>query len=300
MYEVTLPIGRYLRVVKSNAFTAVATKVCVRSSASASQSKHTIRLTAVPLPPVVIKKLNPIAVVAEVKLFTIRGYIKNSVTNGLVTDDLLRSGKFSMVYIDKDTKKAYTATILKGGVWQIQLPAGNYRREIRMDQFAEMTEEKRVTQSSDEQSKENILFLSPTVRGFRVVLTWGKLPLDLDAHVIMPNAVDIDTGEVNFDKPKSKDGHVTLDVDAKLGFGPETLSFIDIAPGVYQYYVNRYSNEASLQKSDAKVVVFKGNKLIRKFHVPRGGDPTAENWHVFNIDTINHKLIEVNQLKDMW
>jgi len=303
MYEVTLPIGRYYRVARSSAFITASKKVCIRSSANAAQEKHTIFLTPVPEPPlpVVFHKLAPpVPTVPEEKIFTIRGFIKNSVTNKLITDDVLNSGEFSMVYVNKVTKVAYKAIILKGGIWQVKLPAGSYTRVIRMKEFAEMTEEKKVTESADEQTKDNILFLSPVVRGFRVVLTWGALPLDLDAHVILPNAVDIDTGEVNFDKPKSKDGHVTLDVDNKLGYGPETVTFLDIVPGVYKYYVNRYSNEAPIQKSGAKVVLFKGDKLIKKYYVPTSGDPTNENWHVFDIDTINHQLIEVNRLEDMW
>jgi len=303
MYEITLPIGRYLRIVTSKLFKPLSTKVCVRSSANASQDKHTVLLTALPEPPIpiIIHKLSPpVPTVPEVKTLIVRGYIKNSVTNKLVTDDILNSSNFTMVYVNKDTKLEYRATILKGGIWQMILPAGNYLRVFRLKGFAEMTEDKSVISSSDEQTNSNIIFVSPVVRGFRVVLTWGKTPLDLDAHVILPGATDIDTGEVNFDRAKSKDSHVTLDVDAKLGYGPETFTFVDIAPGVYQYYVNRYSNEAPIQKSGAKVIVFKGDKLIRKFYVPTTGDPTLENWHVFNIDTINHKLEVVNKLKDMW
>jgi len=302
MYEVTLPIGRYTREVKSPFFNTNTSKVCVRSSANVSQSKHTVTLTPVPEPPkpIIRKLVNPIPTEPEVKLFTLRGYIKNSVTGLIITNDLLASGNFTMEFVDKVTHKTYKATVQKGGIWQIILPAGNYVRDIRMKDFAEMTEDKKVTESSDELTKDNILFISPTVRGFRVVLTWGKTPLDLDAHVILPDAVDTLTGEVFFDKRASPDKHVILDLDATTGYGPETISFTDIAPGVYQYYVNRYSNEAPIQKSKAKVIVFKGNKLIRTYKVPRGGDPTSENWHVFNIDTINHQIVEVNKLKDMW
>jgi len=126
----------------------------------------------------------------------------------------------------------------------------------------------------------------------RVVLTWGATPLDLDAHVLLQDG----NTEVNFDNRKSKDGKVTLDVDARTGFGPETVSFVDPAPGTYKYYVNRYSNEAPLQKSGASVKVYHGDKLYKTFAVPTEGDSTLDNWYIFDIDSNKNELNEVNQL----
>jgi len=255
-------------------------KFCVRPGASSEYPKHKIYLDEIPLPkPKPIEK--PVTV-------TLRGFVKDSTSNKVISDP-----RISITFINQVTNAMYKATVLPGGIYSVSnLTQGKYKVETNLAGFADFHEIHQISASSDEKNPINTILLSPVINGWRVVLTWGATPLDLDAHVVLQDG----NSEINFDNRKSKDGKVTLDVDAKEGFGPETVSFVKPSPGIYKYYVNRYSNEAPLQKSGAKVKVYQGDKIYKTFAVPTGGDSTLDNWYVFDIDTNKNVLNEVNNL----
>jgi hypothetical protein len=283
-YETTLPTGIYTRTVTSSHFVNNSAKICIHTSTSNFQAKHNIFLTIAP--PV----LN---VLPAVKLITVRGYIKNATNNKLFTAEMLNQGNASFTYTNKKTNVVYKATFLPGGIYQVSLQAGDYIRDVLFDKFAEMTQEVHHYASSNETDMKNVVYLSPEINGYRIVLTWGAKPKDLDTHLVMP-----DGSEVNFDNKISADKHVTLDVDATNGYGPETISLVDITPGVYYYYVNKFSSEETLTNSKAKVTVFKGSKLVKEIKVPANGDGALDYWNVLKIDATKDKLIVVNELRD--
>jgi hypothetical protein len=263
-YSVTLPVGRYLRSVTSKNFKPVSGWICIRSTTN-WPGKHVI--TVVPtLPPR--------------ETFKVRGYIKNGINNKIFNDSDLDNMNVTVTFVDKLTLESFTATRQPGSVYQVELPKGNYNRTSGANKYAEMTEDISVSRNTNEAIEDNIIFLSPSINGYRAILVWNKLPQDLDAHVILPTGV-----EVNFDTKSSADKHVTLDVDALKGYGPETVSFDTIAPGVYKYYVQKFSNEDSLTHSGAIVRLFKGSRLFGQYRVPTVGDTSYDYWHVFNIDT---------------
>jgi len=274
-YSITVPAGRYKRIVTSLKFRPYASTVCIKTIPSSNPRKHV--LTLIPLQPIV-------------EMFKIRGYIKNATTNKLFDDETLIKAKARVVFINKLTKEKYESEILKGSVYEIELPKGSFERSVTAENFADMVEIVEIKGSSAENDSHNIIFLSPAVRGFRSILIWGRLPQDLDSHVVLP-----DGSEVNFNSRISGDKHVTLDVDALKGYGPETVTFEDLAPGLYKFYVNRFTNEAPLSQSNAKVRIFKGNKMLGEYSVPTDND-IFENWHVFNIDTSSDSVQIVNKL----
>jgi len=300
-YSVTLPIGRYVRTVISKNYKFNTQKVCVRTSSDVSQDKNTAYLTLLPPPPVVVPKpvvkpdgtiVKPVGpqVVPPPTTFKIRGYVKSSLDNKPLDDKLLKNA--TMTFTNKASGNVYSGTFLKGAIWSVVLPAGSFARKITVSGYAPMTAHVVVTQDSDEKNHSNDIFVMPDINGYRATLTWGSTPLDLDAHVILPDGT-----EVNFDSRKSKDGKVTLDVDALKGYGPESVSFLNgAAKGVYQFYVNRYTNDASLIGSGAKVVVIKGSKVVKYYNVPTTGDKTADNWLVFSLDLANDKLTDIDQI----
>jgi len=282
-YQVTLPVGRYTRSADVKGYKILSENVCIRASANISQPKHTITLTLGPPPPPPDK---------PVELVKIRGLIKDATTNRVLADSDLQSSGATITFVDKDTNDSYNATLVNGSVYEVNLPAGRYTRTSSMKGMADMPQSITVGKGSDEKNSVNIIFLIPVVKGYRIVLTWGAVPLDLDAHVILPDGT-----EVNFDNRKSPDGHVTLDVDALKGFGPETVSFVDLAPGIYQFYVNRYTNEEIFTRSNARIVVVHIDRVVKEYRIPTSGDPTFDNWHVFNIDGKADTVTDVNQLK---
>jgi len=283
MYQVTLPIGSYTREVTVAGFKTSTAKVCVRTSAGDSiLPKHTVSLEAIPVPP---KK--PEIPIEPNPIITLRGYIKDATTNKPIN-----STNISLTFTNNSTKTVYKATVFPGGLYEVTgFKAGSYKVEALLKGYTDEVDTRNITGSSDEKDLRNVILMSPEVNGWRAVLTWGSTPLDLDAHVQLP-----DGKEVNFDTRKSGDGKVTLDVDARKGFGPETVTWIDPSPGVYKYYVNRYTNEASIQVSKAKVVVYRGNKKILNLKVPTTGDATLDNWYVFDLDTEKGEIVTMNQL----
>lgn len=125
--------------------------------------------------------------------------------------------------------------------------------------------------------------LSPVMRsldGLRVVLSWGRSPADLDLHAVFPG------NHVFFSKKFGTNAN--LDVDDTDSFGPETITIEKKAFGQsYLFAVHDYSNRtepnrAALSESGAKVFVYIGESLIRRYEVPKAKQGTL--WTVFSID----------------
>lgn len=125
--------------------------------------------------------------------------------------------------------------------------------------------------------------LSPVMRsldGMRVVLSWGRSPLDLDLHTVYPGS------HVFFQQKVGVAAN--LDVDDTDSFGPETITIEKKAFGQpYVFAVHDYSNRlltgrASLAESGAKIFVYIGQSLIRRYEVPTARQGTL--WTVFSID----------------
>ncbi|HXB97834.1 MAG TPA: hypothetical protein VNZ54_07245, partial [bacterium] len=133
--------------------------------------------------------------------------------------------------------------------------------------------------------------ISPDMQGLdelRVVLSWGDQPQDLDGHLVFPG------NHVYWNNKDGEDVH--QDVDHVTGYGPETITILHRHQGQkYLYSVNNYSDtnpEADLSAlstglrlstiSDAKVMVYVGETLIRTYYVPTGQKGTL--WNVFYID----------------
>ena len=58
---------------------------------------------------------------------------------------------------------------------------------------------------------------------WKIVLSWGKVPSDLDAYLVLSEP---SSKHVSYDNKKvqSKYGTITLDTDSKVQFGYETIS----------------------------------------------------------------------------
>ncbi len=125
--------------------------------------------------------------------------------------------------------------------------------------------------------------LSPVMHsldGLRVVLTWGTTPADLDLHTVYSG------NHVFF---SHKEGTASnLDVDDIDGSGPETITIEKKIFGQpYLFAVHDYTNRgtterAALAESRARVFVYVGQTLIRRYEVPDRGQGTL--WTVFSID----------------
>ena len=124
--------------------------------------------------------------------------------------------------------------------------------------------------------------LSPVLKdldSMRIVLNWGKNPLDLDSHLSYKNQ------HIYWDNKQGLAAN--LDVDDVDSYGPETVTIDKKLDGQYYVYsVHDYSdrtqpNTNNLSNSQAKVMVYAGESLIRSYYVPTA--KTGNLWTVFRI-----------------
>ena len=127
----------------------------------------------------------------------------------------------------------------------------------------------------------------------RIVLTWGLNPSDLDSHLIVPEGEGAQF-EVRWNHRGSFVSwpYADLDVDDVTSYGPETITITQPQPGVYSYAVYRYSGTGSLLTSNARVMVYGSEGLIRQWNVPSAG--SGDWWYVFDLDAPTEHLSSVN------
>ncbi len=141
--------------------------------------------------------------------------------------------------------------------------------------------------------------LTPEIMEFRIILTWGKYPFDLDAHLMGPKP-DGSIFHIWWRNKILIDGKNFLDRDDQDSYGPETITIYKHAKGNYYYAVHNYSdrnqsNGAGLSYSSAHVDVYANKKLVASFDVPL--DKRGNVWKVFTINEDN-ELIPINQFYD--
>jgi len=135
----------------------------------------------------------------------------------------------------------------------------------------------------------------PAAGSFRVVLTWGASPNDLDSHLTGPIAGGSDRFHVYYGND-AYEGH-NLDVDDVSSFGPETITIVPAGVnGMYRYSVHNYSvqgtggvsdPETGIAASGAEVRLYDANGLIRTYTPPAAtagnGGLDADTWRVFEL-----------------
>jgi len=132
---------------------------------------------------------------------------------------------------------------------------------------------------------------------YRIVLQYGSLPNDLDAHL------QIEEGDNKFDLAAHKGSSVdyqysdkgngdampyaTLDVIHNNGFGPQTHTIRQVVDGTYRYYVknqdHHFTSNTHFHGSQARVFVYEGNALKHRFEVGSAEGTPDTFWNVFSI-----------------
>ncbi len=129
--------------------------------------------------------------------------------------------------------------------------------------------------------------LSPlmTNNTYRVVLTWGAYPTDLDSHLegLAPDGAYY---HIYYNDQNAYDysgNHIAnLDVDDTTSYGPETTTFLVDTDGSYLFYVHRYSS-GSLPDSGAVVEVYNGDRIIATYNIDSSVSSSYTYWNVFTI-----------------
>ena len=141
--------------------------------------------------------------------------------------------------------------------------------------------------------------MTPEVKEFRIVLTWGAYPRDLDAHLAGPKP-EGGSFHLWYRNKVLVGGRNFLDRDDTRSYGPETMTIYKPARGVYTYAVQNYSGRnrsgsLDLAMSGAHVDVYANGKLQASFNVPR--NKKGNVWQVFRIDE-NQRIVPLNQMYD--
>ena len=202
---------------------------------------------------------------------------------------------------------AATTTAGAGGYGFGNLPAGNYTAEASRAGY--ITAHFSLVVVGGETKGGQNAAISPDLPAdqWRVVLTWGDEPADLDAH-LTGSGVDDDDGRLHvyWYRKTYEIGdfvYAQLDVDAVAGYGPETVTIFHAPDGErFNYFVHDYSNRSSvdsrgLADSRARVRVFRGNGLVRTFDVP---NEAGTLWKVFTLiddpDAVNLVLRPIHEM----
>ncbi len=139
---------------------------------------------------------------------------------------------------------------------------------------------------------------------YRIVLQWGKIPWDLDAHLSFGERQQVywENRKVN---------NIEMDRDDKYFYGPETITVYKTEQDMkYCFFVHNYSHYAKhehqeanntydLSQSDARVYIYsvtKGiedsNHLIKTYHIPKNEPGIV--WQVFSIQ--NNEIVDKNKI----
>jgi len=137
----------------------------------------------------------------------------------------------------------------------------------------------------------------------RIILNWGRVPADLDAHLTGPNVPGA-TGRFHaYFLNRLAAGaapYAGLDLDDRDGYGPETITLTRLNGGVYRYSVHDYTNHGAtsptheLGRSGATVQVIAGGRTTT-FHVPV---QPGNLWTVFELsgDIANPVITERGEM----
>ncbi len=173
------------------------------------------------------------------------------------------------------TAQRTTATGSDGTYSFVDLPAGPYTVTAEKDDYITETREASVAGSP---VLVNIV-MSPTIQGsqYRIVLTWGATPRDLDSHLWVGDDFHVYYGDPG---SASEPPYAELDMDHTDGEGPETITIHELTAPC-KYAVHNFSGTPGLAASNAVVRVYTGSQLVRTFTVPTSGSGLW--WYVFDM-----------------
>jgi hypothetical protein len=147
---------------------------------------------------------------------------------------------------------------------------------------------------------------APPAGAFRIVLSWGDQPSDLDSHLTGPDGND---GRFHVYFANRAFGEVAdLDRDDVTSFGPETITVTPEADGMYRYSVFNYSNQGENgsqgiageieNSTPALVQVYNDQGLVREYTAPESAP--GNTWRVFemNVSGDNANITDVNEYVD--
>jgi len=220
-----------------------------------------------------------------VKTGSISGLIINSQTGeglGYVTVGFTRNS--SVVSIDDVEFTAITDAY--GNYSLDEIPVGTYQIIIGADGYFERTVTNITVAEGINTVEPQTLVLQPEAGSFRIVLTWGSYPLDLDSHLTGPASDGVNRFHLSY-LDKNPDMYIDLDVDDVESYGPETTTIHNFMNGTYRFSVFNYSNQyedggSEISPSPTQVEVYDASGLQNRFTAPAYSG-YGNTWRVCDI-----------------
>jgi len=203
------------------------------------------------------------------------------------------ASSFKIDFASTNSSKSYSAKVYEGGIYEVKFPRGTYKRIGSLKGYSESSKEIPLTESSNETNSANTILLVPKIQGWTAVLTWNDVVQDLDIFSVSSGGE-----KVFYQKKLSDDAKVSLDVDNRKGWGPETLSFKAISDGKYTIYVNNYSNEKVLQEAKPRVVLFRDGQQVSELRPDASTNADLRFWKVYVLDAASNTFEVVNRLQE--
>ena len=173
------------------------------------------------------------------------------------------------------------------GEFQLQrLPEGSHAVEVSKAGYVSARQDVDLSNGTTATVQ---VTLSPGLNAgeYRVVLTWGQNPSDLDSHLWVPQ------GGGYYEVYFSDEGncgaapYACLDVDDVTSFGPETVTIAQMQSGTYSYAVHWYDGSGNWAASGGTVKVYDASGLVATYTAPaNSSEPGATGavwWYVFDL-----------------
>lgn len=176
------------------------------------------------------------------------------------------------------------------------VPVGKYVCIIYADgYFVRTISNVNITTGENELDPQTIVE-QPETGSFRIVLTWGANPLDLDSHLTGPASDGISRFHMSY-IDQNPDINVDLDVDDVQSYGPETTTIHDFMNGTYRFSVHNYSNQSEtggyeIPTSPARVEIYNSDGLLNSFSAPTYTG-SGNTWRVCEINASGSSITVV-------
>lgn len=186
------------------------------------------------------------------------------------------------------------------GIYAIQqAPIGNFTLTVRRTGFFTQVVNNVSVNSGNNELAPTTIVSTVSSGSFRIVLTWGLTPSDLDAHLTGPDSVNpAERFHCYFGNLNPTGGGVSLDVDDVTSYGPETITINNFRNGMYRFSVHNFSDQSStgasgIANSPARVQVYDASGLLKTYVAPTA--TTGNTWRVFEIQ-VNGSTKTINDI----
>lgn len=232
---------------------------------------------------------------SEAATAQVEGVVRNALDDKAVVNAsvMIRPGwnNTGGSYVTDQKGQILMETTDQAGAFTMELPLGCYTIEIVRNGY--ITDYYNVVAAAGRGADTQVFVLVPVLRNneYRVILTWGGTPRDLDSHLTYSKN-EVQQFHVYYHKRIGKEGGLViarLDQDDRSGYGPETITFsvneTRLQNGVFRYTVWDYTNRGNsisseLAASGAVVRVYQGNHLVAAYPVPH---QSGTFWCVFEL-----------------